>query len=144
MSVSPSRIALMTLGLVGIGAACGALLGGLTLVVAVSPSRPGQWAVLPLVRRLRLEAAALFFFFRFGAAIGACLGSVLAPTVGWIFLRRVPLYRAVGQTALGALLGIAIAAAVQPRWSQLYAVAGFLAAAVQLWVSARQRARVAA
>jgi hypothetical protein len=88
--------------------------------------------------RLRLEAQALFFFFRAGAPIGACLGAVLAPIVGWIFLRRIPAHRAIRQTALGTLLGIAVGAVVKPDFGVLLPFAGFLAAAVQLWVSARR------
>jgi hypothetical protein len=144
MSVSASRIALVTLGLVSIGAACGAVLGGITLDVQLQPLMvfPHQFAGLPLTMRLRLEATSLFFFFRFGAEIGACLGAALAPIVGWIFLRRTPLHRAIRQTALGTLLGIAVGAVARPELCALFAIAGFLAATAQLSVAAWQDSRL--
>ena len=142
MGVSVSRIALVTLGLVSIGAACGALLGGITLDVQLPPfPHTRQFAALSFTTRLRVEVTNLLFFFRFGAEIGAWLGAALAPIVGWIFLRRIPLHRAIGQTALGTVLGIAVAAAVQPQSCVLYAVAGFLAATVRLWISTQRRGR---
>jgi len=58
--------------------------------------------------------------------------------VGWLFLRRVPLARAIGQTAFGALLGIGASAIVLPGFAVPFALAGFLVAAIRLWIVARR------
>jgi hypothetical protein len=126
MKASISRIALVTVGLVGIGVVCGALLGGLT--------------ALGVFRRVISLRAYPYFFLRVGAVVGGCLGAVLAPTIGWLFLRRAPLYRAIGHTALGTLIGIAIGTTLQPRLCVFYALGGFLIAAGRLWVATRANA----
>jgi asparagine N-glycosylation enzyme membrane subunit Stt3 len=96
-------------------------------------------ATWPPAKRLQFVVAEQWFFFRFGAAVGGYVGSVLAPTVGWIFLRRAPLQRAIEETALGTLIGIAVAAAIQPRFVVFYALGGFLAGATRLWLAERGR-----
>jgi hypothetical protein len=47
-----------------------------------------------------------------GAANGAALGAVIAPITAWTLMRRVPLGRALAQTAIGTTLGAAIGLAV--------------------------------
>jgi hypothetical protein len=126
MKVSVSRIALVTVGLAGVGAACGALLGGLTVLVQL-------YGIVP-------PRAYPFIFLRFGAVAGGYLGAIFAPTIGWLFLRRAPLYRAIGQTAVGTLIGIAIGAAIQPHWCAAYALGGFLVATGRLWFATRASA----
>lgn len=138
MSVSASRVAVVTVALLDIGIVCGAVLGGLAFVVHIHPFLTPP-STLPAGTRLRLEVGVWFFFFRFGATAGAYIGAALAPMIGWLFLRRVPLARAIGQTALGALLGIAVSALVDPRLSELLALAGFLVAAIRLWIVHRRR-----
>lgn len=137
MSVSASRVAGVTLVLLGIGAVCGAVIGGLALVVEIHPLLPPVAATLRLGARLRLETAALFGLFGAGAVLGAPIGAALGPMVGWLFLRRVPLAQAIGITAFGALIGIAVSAMVLPDFSVFFALAGFLAAAIRLWIVAR-------
>jgi hypothetical protein len=138
MSVSASRVAIVTAALLGVGAVCGAVLGGLALVVEIHPLLPPVMATLRLAARLRIQASALFGLFGAGALFGAPVGAMLAPMVGWLFLRRVSLAQAIGQTALGALIGIAVSAVLRPDFSLPFALAGFLAAAIRLWIVARR------
>ena len=126
MKASVSRIVLVTVGLAGVGAACGALLGGLAVLVQLS-------RVVPL-------RAYPYIFLHVGAVAGGYLGAALAPTIGWLFLRRAPLYRAIGHTALGTLIAIAISAVIQPGWCVFYALGGFLVAAGHLWFTTRTTA----
>ena len=100
MSISASRVAVVTAALLAIGAVCGAVLGGLALLVEIRPHLPPIMATLRLGARVRLEAAAFFGLFGAGALFGAPVGAALAPMVGWLFLRRVSLAQAIGQTAL--------------------------------------------
>ena len=68
--------------------------------------------------------------FSAAAAVGAILGAVLAPVCGWPLLRRVPLGRAFGFTAVGATLGGALGlllSALNPFAAIGGAVAGFAA-----------------
>ena len=89
------------------------------------------------------------------AYAGACLGGVLAPSVSWLLLRRVPFRRAAGWSVLGAVggslvgwtLGTLDLPAPAPRLLSdeiviglLGAVAGFVATAVVLrWHAGRVR-----
>lgn len=43
------------------------------------------------------------------SAIGAAFGVVLGPAFAWTLLRRVPLWRAIGETALAAAIGAGVA-----------------------------------
>jgi len=136
MSVSAARVASVTLALLGVGAFCGAVVGGLALVVQVHPLVPPIAAGLRHGARLRLEAREFLFLFTFGATFGVAVGAVIAPIVGWLFLRRVALARAIGQTALGSLVGIAVAAILHPTYAAPFALAGLLVAAIRLWIVA--------
>ncbi|HEY6853734.1 MAG TPA: hypothetical protein VI139_05775, partial [Gemmatimonadales bacterium] len=71
------------------------------------------------------------------AAIGAGLGAVLAPSAGWLLLRRVPLGRAFAGLTIGTVLG-GLAGWFLPAMTNVFvqpiitAAAGFLASAVFL------------
>ena len=87
-----------------------------------------------------------------GAAAGAGLGAVLAPLTSWVFLRRVPLGKALLQTTIGTTVGTAIGLALDSTGLMLRshvpaslvgAIAGFLAAAVRLRFAARTPTREA-
>jgi hypothetical protein len=119
MRVSVRRVVLVTLGLSVVGAICGALLGGLALFAEVLP----------------MEVVGA------GAVIGAGFGAVLAPLVGWVFLRRVSLSRAIRETALGALLGIGVGAIAQHGLSAILGLVGFVIAGVRLWFATRPSAQ---
>ena len=87
-----------------------------------------------------------------GAAGGAGLGAVLAPLTSWVFLRRVPLGKALLQTTVGTTVGAAIGLVVDslgPSYgfiipaSLIGAIVGFLAAATRLRFAQRTPARTA-
>ena len=69
------------------------------------------------------------------AAIGAASGAVLGPAIAWLFLRTIPLGKAILHTSVGAAAGAAVALAV-PRggfWFVLgAATVGALLAALRL------------
>lgn len=127
MAASLRRIIAVTAGISGVGMVCGALLGSLAFWVEVG-LMPGVSAP-----NERFKLAML------GIAGGALFGAVLAPIVAWLFLRRVSLARAIGETAAGVLLGIAAGALVQPRSTILFGLAGFVAAGARLWWTTRGR-----
>ena len=128
MAASLRRIVAVTGGIIAIGMVCGAVLGSLAFwfQVRLMPgvSVPGDGFKLAML----------------GIAGGALFGAVLAPIVAWLFLRRVSLARAIGETATGVLLGIAIGAAVHPRSTILFGLAGFVAAGARLWWVTRSAA----
>lgn len=122
MKASLSRILIVTLGLGGLGAVGGAVLGGVVILplgLGGGVSGLGNW--------LRL--------FRFGAVIGATFGLVLAPLVAWIFLRRVPLGRVIRVTTLGVLCGAGLGAIIGPWSCILLGLLGFILAGICLWVT---------
>lgn len=84
-----SRIAAVTLGLMGAGAIFGALAGAIALGVSL----------------LVTENDAPLFGLVFGAWFGAPLGAVTAPVIGWLGLRRVPLGRMFLESAVGTTIG---------------------------------------
>lgn len=100
MSKVWGRVALLTarlLGLIGLGALCGTAAGVLILVALnASGSRLPRPSDFPGV---------VFLSFLIGGHIGA----VLAP-LAWFPLRRVPLARTVGTTAVGTIIGGVFAA----------------------------------
>ena len=130
MQVSARRVLLVTMGLSLIGVICGALLGALALLAEMA----GDFVGSPL-SRWPFRALAV------GAILGAGFGAVLAPLVGWVFLRRVSIGRAIRETAIGALIGIGIGALVQHGLCALLGLAGFTIAGVRLWFATRPGAR---
>lgn len=120
------RIASVTAGLAFTGALIGAVLGALLLIVWAL--RMGAAADVP-------DAALL------GGAVGAGLGAVLTPITAWVFLRRVPLGRAMAETAVGTVIGAAAGLVLgSVGWEPgaglpagvVGALIGFLAAALRL------------
>ena len=89
------RVAAIT-GLLGVlGGVAGALGGALVMAVA---TRLNGGPEIPL---LSLLGAAGVVGFTFGVVVG--------PTLGWTLLRRVPLWRAVGETAAAAGIAVTVA-----------------------------------
>ena len=129
MRASISRIITVSAALCGLGIVCGAVLGSIAILVedARLPgiTAPGDLPGLALV----------------GAIGGAFFGAMLAPTVAWLFLRRVSFGRAIGETATGVVIGIAAGAVIRPQFTISLALLGFVAAAVRLWLTTRVPSR---
>jgi len=89
---SPARVAVVTAGLAVGGAVAGGVSGALALQIVFAISGD------PLGLADGFELA-------FAALTGAFIGFFLAPSVGWLLLRRVPLGRAFGGLVLGTVLG---------------------------------------
>lgn len=117
MPISPARVLVVSLGLSLLGAFCGALFGALAILVELARGASGDWVVSGI----------------FGAGFGAALGALLVPLVAWVFLRRVALSRAIGETAAGVVAGVILGALVSPRFCVLLALLGFVAAGARLW-----------
>ena len=133
------RILAVTAGLSVMGFFLGAALGGALFWVAdLFAASVGQGHSLPVLR----------------AALGCgLLGLVLAPLAAWTLMRHVPLWRALGETALGtALGGIAGYFVPEHAWPfpfpfvppVLAALLGFVLAAVRLRLTHRMKATPAA
>lgn len=111
----------VTAALMLLGAVCGAILGSIALAVELA-RLPGETAPAD-----RSKVAAL------GVVGGVLFGGVLTPIVAWLFLRRVPLGRAIFGTAAGVMIGVGVGAVAQPRLTILVGLTGFVVAAAALW-----------
>ena len=135
------RAVSITLGIALVGAIIGGVIGAALFVAwtslswAISVDPSGGWGVIAV-----------------GAATGAGLGAVLAPLTSWVFLRRVPLGKALLQTTVGTTAGAAIGLALDGAGLMLRtgvpagvvgAIVGFLAAAVRLRFASRTSVRQA-
>lgn len=128
------RIIAVTAGLSAVGFLLGAALGALLFGVANAIG-----AGITSSFRLPVLNAAM------GCGV---LGLVLAPLAAWSLMRHVPLWRALGETALGTALG-GIVGYLVPTHSWpfpfpfapplLLALAGFVVAAVRLRISHRAK-----
>jgi hypothetical protein len=87
--ISPKRVVVVGLGLIVTGAAVGGVCG----VVALS-------LILGAGGRLPDAGVAMV-----AGVFGGVLGAVLGPAAGFSILRRVPLGKAIGWTAIGAIVG---------------------------------------
>lgn len=94
-TISPLRVLAVTAGLVLTGGLVGGLCGAATLALVLAVMGEGKAAVDPGLLSI-------------AAAFGAVVGAVFAPLMSWLFLRHVPLGRAIVQTALGTIIGGAI------------------------------------
>jgi hypothetical protein len=124
------RIAAVTAGLVAAGAVVGAVAGAAmcTLMLLLSGEPSKLWVARDLLT--------------FAASFGARTGAVLGPVAAWLLMRHVPLWRAIGGTALGTLAGGALGLLlVGPVESIPAGVLGFGAAAVYLRVRTPGQAR---
>jgi uncharacterized protein YacL len=132
MSLRLGRVVTVTLSIALIGAIIGAVVGGILFAVWDIPRLFGT-------RGHNLGAAN-------GALFGALLGGVLAPITSWVFLRRVPLGKALLRMTIGTTIGTAIGLTVDALGvfalrnvpsGLIGALAGFLVAAVQLHLTSR-------
>lgn len=102
-----------------IGAVLGALTGIASIALLALPSwgdASSSWLVVPLL---------------FGPMVGAPIGAVAAPILGWFVLRRVPVGQSVRYTPLGTLCGAYVAllfgwlvADISDGWGTPYLIAG--------------------
>lgn len=133
------RILAVTAGLSVTGFVLGAVLGGLLFFAAdFIAAGVGPGYSLPVLR----------------AALGCgLLGLVLAPLAAWTLMRHVPLWRALGETALGTALGGIAGYLIPPEsWPfpfpfvppLLFALLGFVLAALRLRLTHRVKAAPAA
>jgi len=131
---------LVTLVLGGLGAIAGALGGVLivSLFTFVSFLNP---ASRPLI-----NADDLWFFTYIATLIGTSAGVILGPLFAWTLLRRAPLWRAIGETALAASLGawLGIFLPVIPQAPFTLAVACAVGAAIRLRRAVRLRGAIEA
>jgi len=121
MSQRPiGRILAVTALLAALGGIAGGL-GGLLIVAAV--------ALLG-----RSGTGDLLFALEIGSMIGFAFGLLAGPTLAWAMLRRAPIWRAIGETALAA--GMASTLAMVMSWNLIQSVcwagAASLAAAFRL------------
>lgn len=124
------RIIQVTLGLSVVGSVVGGILGaGLVALLGV---RTGDF---------RVSGEALYY----GAVFGGMMGSLLAPVAAWTLMRRVPIWRAIAETAAGTVVGATIGLVFQPlrdtAWLSppLLGIAGFALAAIRLRLPSRAR-----
>lgn len=89
------RVVAVTAGLAATGAVAGALVGVLMMAF---------WFVPGDLPHLWMDRG----MFLAGASFGAMVGAVLGPVAAWLLMRHIPLWRAVGGTALGTLAAAAL------------------------------------
>lgn len=127
--VSPARVVVVTLGLIGLGAVAGGVAGALGVAVWLGITE-GLWAAF--------DTAA----WTVAGVVGAACGAVLLPLAGFTVLRYVPLGRVLSHTVLATALGGIVGIQFLGEWWLAGPLAGFGIAAGRLWLLAR-RARAA-
>jgi hypothetical protein len=115
MTGRTSRIVGITAGLALAGSVCGAALGAL-LGLALA-SIPAAGAFAPPDVELLMKG---------GGLGGAVFGGLFVPTVAWARFRAVPFGQLASELGSAVVIGAAITWIVQPAWTPLGAVAGFL------------------
>ena len=131
MSISVKRAAIVTGALAVTGFVCGAALGTLVLTGMV-------------VRELGFTAVGWKIpqIVLVGVGYGGAAGAVLTPPLSWLLLRRVSLGRALLETAVGTLLGAAIALVAAPLYTIQAALGGFVLAALRLRIARSSSPRI--
>lgn len=124
-----ARIAAVTAGLAAAGAVAGAVVG--VLVAATWLLSAGH--LLGLL--LNLDGVLLF------GAYGAVIGAVLGPLAAWLLMRHVPLWKAIGGTALGTLAGSLLGLVGDGQMGFAGAFLGYGAAALLLWLENARNSR---
>lgn len=108
-----SRRVTITFGLLLLGVLAGALVGGLTLVAV-------------LFARRELDAPTLLQGIAVGGRVGAFVGALAAPVLGWSTLRHVPIGRALATVVLSPLAGAVVGALLDAPWAVPLAFLGLL------------------
>jgi hypothetical protein len=123
--VSPTRLALVALGLIPTGAAAGAFAGGLGATILISVTEGLRAALDPTIAAI-------------AAVIGGACGAVLLPLAGLTVLRYVPLGRALAETIVGTAIGGALGGQFWHYGWLLGALAGFGVAVIRLRMAAQR------
>jgi len=122
------RVLAVTAGLAAAGAVAGAITGavaaGFVIMVYFGNSVDPETGV-------RFGVTDLGFGMSMAAVMGAPIGAVILPLEAWVLLRRVPLWRALAETAAGTVVG-AVALALIATSPVVGAMIGFTLAAVRL------------
>jgi hypothetical protein len=126
VSSRAARILLVTAAL----SAVGAVVGAITSVVAMTLWLLTHGLGTPPIFSFETGIAAM---------IGAGLGAVLAPLEAWLLLRRVPLWRAITETAIGTIIGAVAFSFLTASSLIAGAVVGFTVAALRLRFVTRVR-----
>ena len=103
MPRSRASAVVRTIGLVAILGLAGGVVGGLLVAALVSG------IVLVNGGSRDFSIGSLGFIALVSSGFGAAYGVVLGPLLGWVFMRRVPIGRAIGETALLAACGVELA-----------------------------------
>ncbi|HEU0079259.1 MAG TPA: hypothetical protein VFQ76_16510, partial [Longimicrobiaceae bacterium] len=128
-----ARVAAVTVGLAAAGAGVGAVVGVLVPAIWLLSAGGGLGLLLNLDTVL------------FIGAYGAAIGAVLGPLAAWLLMRHVPLWKAIGGTALGTLAGSLPGLVGDGQMGFAGAFLGFAAAAVyRRFRSPRERRRIGA
>lgn len=116
--------------------------GGVTLLLAGTGAAVGFVLGTAILAFLQIWAPGGFhwgidipFGMMFGGTFGALVGGVGAPLLGWLFLRTVPLGRAIGWSAIATLTGASIGTLV--GYPVLGGCLGFGLGALILWATHR-------
>lgn len=128
--VSPTRVALVGLGLVPVGAVAGALAGVLGVSIWLGIVEGARSAFDPLAWGM-------------AGMVGGALGAVLLPIAGLTVLRYVPLGRALAETILATAIGAALGIQFLGTGWLVGSLAGFGLAAARLWARYRRLSRAA-
>jgi hypothetical protein len=108
--VTNLRAILRATGIVAALGAVGGALGGVVVALGLTARIiVRKWSGVDAI------IGDTLFFTAVSASLGAVYGIVLGPVLGWLFMRSVPLGRAIGETAFAAALGVGIAVAF-PVW----------------------------
>jgi hypothetical protein len=120
---SIARIVQVTVGLSAVGVIIGSVLGAILAVLF--GVRVGDFGF----------ASEIWFA---GAMLGAGVGGILAPVAAWTLMRRVPIWRAIGETAAGTVLGTTLGLIFPRLPAPWLGVLGFVTAATRLWLTHRR------
>jgi hypothetical protein len=123
--VSPTRVVVVTFGLMGLGAVAGALAGALAVTA---------WLGITEGVKAGFDLAA----WAAAGLVGGALGALLLPATGFTMLRYVPLGRVLSHTILATALGGVLGVQFLGGWWLAGPLCGFGLATGRLWLLARR------
>jgi hypothetical protein len=137
-SISPSRVLAVTGGLLLAGGVVGGLVGG------------GLLGIFASIGKVAGETGPPLRLFGIAAGVGAIIGALTGPPLAWLLLRRVPIGKALMHTAVGSVIGgllggvitfTGIAGRNAFAWFFAAVFAGYVGAALRLWLISRRAPR---